>query len=131
MLSVTIREVTLFLEKGDLDKAVADFTEAIRLIGIAAPQAAAIEYCNRGIAYRRKGDLNRAILNHTQAIRLNPSDDGAFFNRALDYARKGDVNIAIEDNSAAIRINPHNSKAFRNRGMARAKNANGRPQLRT
>ena len=68
-----------YLQKGDLDKAVADFTQAIRLIGIAAPQAAATEYCNRGIAYRRKGDLNRAILDHTQAIRLNPSDDEAFF----------------------------------------------------
>ena len=51
------------------DKAIADFTEAIRL----DPKYAEA-YCNRGCAYRNKGDYDKAIADFTEAIRLNPKD---------------------------------------------------------
>ena len=53
--------------KGDLDKAVADFSEAIRL-NPGDPFA----YVNRGCAYGEKGDFDKAIADSTEAIRHYP-----------------------------------------------------------
>src|SRR5260370_13509566 len=54
-----------YREKGDPDRAIADFTEAIRL----KPNYSHA-YDNRGVAYPDKGDPNRAIADLTEAIRL-------------------------------------------------------------
>ena len=54
-------------KKGDHDKAIADFTEAIRL----NPKDAEAYY-SRGGAYGEKGDYDKAIADFTEAIRLNP-----------------------------------------------------------
>ena len=52
--------------QGELDKAIADFTEAIRL----NPKLAGA-YFNRGFAYVNKGELNQAVGDWTEAIRLD------------------------------------------------------------
>jgi tetratricopeptide (TPR) repeat protein len=49
-----------YRDKGDLDRAIADFTEAIRL----NPQHA-VALGNRGAAYSAKGDNDRAIADFT------------------------------------------------------------------
>jgi len=54
--------------KGDHNRAVADYGEAIRI----APKYA-IAYYNRGRAYRAKGDNDRAIADFEEAIRLDPT----------------------------------------------------------
>ena len=59
---------TVFLpigKKGDFDKAMAGYTEAIRL----RPDFADA-YNNRGNAYCAKGGSNKAIADYTEAIRL-------------------------------------------------------------
>ena len=43
-------------KKGDVDRAIADYTKAIEL----APTRA-LAYYNRGVTYGRKGDVDRAI----------------------------------------------------------------------
>jgi parallel beta-helix repeat protein len=55
----------------DYDKAIRNFTEAIRL----NPDASA--YYNRGIAYMAKGDNARAIADLEAALRLSPNHDKA------------------------------------------------------
>ena len=54
-------------DKGDLDQAIADYTQAIAL-----DPKYAVAYNNRGIAYCDKGDLDQAIADYTQAIALDP-----------------------------------------------------------
>src|ERR1700730_4847024 len=51
--------------KGDYDRAVADYSEAIRL-----DPKHAFAYIGRGLSYRMKGDYDRAIADHSEAIRL-------------------------------------------------------------
>jgi tetratricopeptide (TPR) repeat protein len=56
-----------YSRKGQYDRAISDFDEAIRL----RPDFADA-YKQRGTAYETKGDHDRAIEDYNQAIRLNP-----------------------------------------------------------
>ena len=53
--------------KGQLDEAIADYSEAIRL----NPKFVRAYY-NRGIAWNAKGESDKAIADYNEAIRLNP-----------------------------------------------------------
>jgi lipoprotein NlpI len=100
-------------DKGDNDRAIADFNEAIRL----NPKDADT-FGNRGIAWRNKGDNDRAIADFNEAIRLNPKDADTFGNRGIAWGNKGDNDRAIADFNEAIRLNPQDTLAFANRGIA-------------
>jgi lipoprotein NlpI len=107
---------------GDIESAIADYSEAIRL----DPKGAAA-FNNRGSAYSDKGDLDRAIADYNEAIRLDPTSARAFNNRGFAYRAKGDLDRAIADYSEAIGIDPKDAAAFVNRGVAyRAKGDNDR-----
>ena len=54
-------------EKGEFDKAIADFTESIRL----DPRHAEV-YRGRAYAYPKNGEFDKAIADYNEAIRLNP-----------------------------------------------------------
>jgi lipoprotein NlpI len=99
--------------KGEYDRAIADFDEAIRL----NPNIAQA-FVNRGEAYRNKNEFDRAIADFDQAIRLNPNFAPAFNNRGFAYVNKGENDRAIADFDQAIRLNPNLTLAFRNRGRA-------------
>jgi tetratricopeptide (TPR) repeat protein len=87
--------------KGDLDRAIADYDEAIRL----APTLATT-YNGRAAAWQAKGDLDRAIADYDEAIRLNPKYATAYNNRGFAWKAKGDLDRAIADYDEAIRLNP-------------------------
>ena len=70
--------------KGDHDRAIADYTEAIRL-----DPKYACAYNNRGLAWRAKGDHDRAIADYTEAIRLDPKYAVAYYNRGRAWRRQG------------------------------------------
>ena len=53
--------------KGEFDKAIADFTDAIRLCPFEA-----FERRRRGDAWQAKGELDKAIEDYDEAIRLDP-----------------------------------------------------------
>jgi tetratricopeptide (TPR) repeat protein len=57
-----------YYDKKDYDRAIADYSEALRL----DPQFA-LAFYNRSLAYRDKGDKDRAIDDYVQAILLDPS----------------------------------------------------------
>src|SRR5439155_1493870 len=66
--------------KGDNDRAIQDYDQAIRL-----NPSFAEAFSNRGIVYAAKGDNTRAIQDYDQAIRLDPTLDQAFNNRGIAY----------------------------------------------
>jgi tetratricopeptide (TPR) repeat protein len=100
-------------EKGDLDRAIADFDQAIRV----QPKSA-LAYNYRGIARKEKGEFDRAITDYDQAIRLDPKYANPLNNRGVAWKFKGDLDRAIADYGEAIRLDPKYVLAYDNRGDA-------------
>ncbi len=108
--------------KGDNDRAIADYSEAIRL-----DPKHQWAYTDRGIAWRAKGDNDRAIADYSEAIRLDPKYQWAYTNRGNAWRSKGDNDRAIADYTEAIRLDPKYGWAYANRGYAwRAKGKRGK-----
>ena len=103
-------------EKGDHDRAIADFNKAIEL----DPKYDEAYY-NRGYAYSKKGDHGHALADYNKAIELDPKHAPAYINRGLVYFDKGDFDRAIADYNEAIELDPKYAKAYYNRGGAYGK----------
>jgi tetratricopeptide (TPR) repeat protein len=100
--------------KGDLDRAIQDYAQAIKL----APKLAAA-FVNRGVAHDRKGEYDRAIADYDQAIKLRPSAE-AYFNRGNAHLGKSQYAAAIDDYNQALKLQADFAPAFDNRCWARA-----------
>ena len=113
-------------KKGDsdtaADKAIAEYTESIRL-GFAkwTPLQAAWAYFGRAIAYEKRGDPDGAVADYGVAICMAPNSVDAYRCRAIAYARRGDVEMAIADMTEAIRLDPKDANAYIDRGIIYAK----------
>lgn len=137
----------LRLEAGAAAEAVADYTQAMRLVapdsavlsgrararlvlndtsGALAdyndalklqPQSAGL-YIARGHVHFVRGAAAASIADFTEALRLNPSSASAYNQRGLAYRRSGETAKAIADYTAAIDINPVYALAYNNRGYA-------------
>ncbi len=81
-----------YLEKGQWDKAIAEYNEAIKL----HPKYVEA-YFNRGNAYDEKGQYKQAIYDFTKAIEINPRFAEAYNNRALSSYFKREYDKAWED----------------------------------
>jgi tetratricopeptide (TPR) repeat protein len=81
-----------FLDGKDYDRAIADFTDAVRH----NPKYAAAYY-NRGFAYLENKDYDRAIADYDRVIALNPKLASAYRNRGNAYRAKGELDRATAD----------------------------------
>jgi len=104
---------TAYYRKRDLDRAIADYSEAIRL-----DPNYALPFANRGRMYVAKGDRARGIPDFTEAIRLDPKDGHFFSDRGNAYYGTGERDRAIADYNEAIRLDPKLVLPFWNRGVA-------------
>ena len=102
-----------YKKKGQWEKAIADFSEAINL----KPDFV-FAFSNRGNAYYGKGLFDRAIKDYDEAIRLKPDLAEAFTNRGNIYRKKGQFDRAIKDYDKAIHLKPDDAKIFADRGLA-------------
>jgi serine/threonine protein kinase/tetratricopeptide (TPR) repeat protein len=97
-------------EAEQYDKAVADYTEAIRL----KPDYAEA-YNGRGQSYFKLKQYDKAISDYSDAIRIKADFTEAYSNRAFAYTRVGQFEKAIADCNDAIRIKPDFAEAYKNR----------------
>ncbi|WP_315737245.1 MULTISPECIES: J domain-containing protein [unclassified Bradyrhizobium] len=97
--------------QGDLERAVADFDEAIRL----APRNADL-YHYRARDLVRMGRIDRALGDFERAIRLDPNDPVLFHDRGLALQRKGDLDEALVDLDHAVRMGFSDAGMYSDRG---------------
>ena len=74
-----------YFDKGDYDRAIADYGEALRL----APKDARTYY-HRGAAYGMKGDDDKELADYAAAIRVDPKFTAAFRARSAALEKHGD-----------------------------------------
>ncbi len=100
---------------GDLDAAVADFTEAISL-GSDVPGP----YLLRGNALADKGEFDAALADFAEAIRLDPEFAGSWFERGNLHLRRGALDEALADYGRALDLEPDLAAAYFQRGNVHA-----------
>lgn len=114
-LSVTyFNRGNAFLQKGDVDKAIADYDTSIKLEPQYAPA-----FRNRAGAWFAKGEIDRSIADLDSAIARDPRSAASFYNRGRLLLLKGDFNHATSDLDAALRLNPEFLPSYGTRGRAR------------
>lgn len=91
----------LWDDEEEYDKAIADYTEALKL----APNDHATLVL-RGNSHDANGSPQLAIADYTAAIKLAPDDAAAYYNRATVYEELGERDKAIADYTKALEIEP-------------------------
>ena len=102
-----------FAQKGDTDKALADFEQSADI----SPKSAAV-FQAIGQGYRFKGNLDRAVEAYTEAITIEPDEPNNHFYRAAVLLEQGKFDAAVDDYSAAIDLDPEDGDFYNARGVA-------------
>src|SRR4051794_37618760 len=103
----------------DYDRAIADYSEAIKIDPYDAPA-----YARRGMAWTEKGEFDSATADLTEAIKIDPNDAFGFAQRGLTQfkkrliTKKGGWEPAISDYSEAIMLDPNMVALYGARGVA-------------
>jgi tetratricopeptide (TPR) repeat protein len=98
------RQATL---KGDLDRAVHDFGEAIR-IDPKYPDS----YLERGQTFFKLGETERAIADYSAALAHDPQHGAALRARGMAQLYLGKNDLALADLSKAIELGEHDSQTL-------------------
>ena len=132
-INVLINRGIAWREKGDPDRAIADFSEALRqglvvgdVLKLESREPEAVRHWEqvakaryqRGNAYVMKKEFDLALSDLNEAIRINPRDDRAWTMRGGLFLARGEAQRAINDFNEAIRLNPNDYYAVFQRGFA-------------
>jgi tetratricopeptide (TPR) repeat protein len=101
------------LEKNQIDEAIRQYQEAIRL----APDFAEPHY-NLGIAFGKNGQMDEAIRQFQEVIRLKPDNTDAHYSLGTAYGMMGQIDGAISQFHEVIRLKPDFAEAHNNLGIA-------------
>jgi predicted Zn-dependent protease len=95
-----------YAAKDDLERAIADYDESIRLDPKSAPG-----FARRADIHAAKGDNNRAIADYSEAIKLDPKAMDTYKNRGRARLYEGALAEALADIKQAAQIDPRNAYA--------------------
>jgi tetratricopeptide (TPR) repeat protein len=98
-------------EQGDVDGALKDYAEAIRL----QPESA-VWHLYRGTLYQGKNDGKKAMADFDEAVRLKPKQALGYCCRADLYRSAGDFDHAIADYTKAISLDSEDPDSLNARG---------------
>jgi Flp pilus assembly protein TadD len=108
---------------GRHEAAVAAYTRAI-LAGDLDPDALAVTFNNRGVAYSELGDYDRAVQDYNQALSLKPGDKTAVKNLRIGHTRRagaaanlGEYEAALSDYAKAVELDPRHAPTYLRRGQ--------------
>ena len=103
-----------FYKQGNLDAALASFTEAVEI-----DPKYADAYHSRGTIHRRRANYAAAIADFTKAIESDyRSNESHYIGRGVTHMDRGDYDAAIADFSEIIKVNHYNAEAYYGRGLA-------------
>lgn len=105
---------------GDVAKAIATYTEALRDTGLANDRRATV-LNDRGVANARSGQTKQAFEDYNRAIELFPEYPVAYNNRGNLLLAVGQLGEATKDFDRAILLAPGYAAAYSNRANARMK----------
>lgn len=110
--ALTFRGIA-YAEKDDLDRALADFSQAID-----ADPGNALPFARRAGVYTKKQDYTKALQDANKAIVLNPKEsDGYFYRGSVAFSKK-EYDLAIADFNRAAELNPKSDAAYHNLGVS-------------
>jgi tetratricopeptide (TPR) repeat protein len=97
-----------YINQGDIDRAIAEFAEALRLDPnlAVAKENLGIMYYNRGLDNYKKGNSDQAISDLSEAITFYPNNAAFYDTRGTIYATNKNNDKAIDDFTEVIRIAP-------------------------
>jgi tetratricopeptide (TPR) repeat protein len=104
-----------YIKMGQIDEALAEFKEAIRL----KPKSAQYRY-NLAVVYRDKGETEKALRELDEAQSLDSDWDAPYFTSGLIYLAQKKYKEAAWDFRACIDANPGNADAHFSLGQAYA-----------
>lgn len=126
LLADTLAEIkagNAAFSEGRHEAAVDAYTRAI-LAGDLDPDALAVTFNNRGVAYSELGDFDRAIQDYNQALGLKASDRTAAKNLRIGHTRRaaaaanlGEYEAALSDYAKAVELDPRHAPTFLRRGQ--------------
>jgi tetratricopeptide (TPR) repeat protein len=90
-----------------LDRAMADYSEAIRL----KPDFAGA-YFNRANGHRRRNDNEAALADWAEALRIKPDFAEVYASRAFMHRALGDYARSLDDYQSALKIDPRQPSAI-------------------
>ena len=103
-----------FREKGAIDRAIADYGQAL----VFRPDLVAA-YRSRGALLRGQGKLDAALKDFEAATRLAPADRDALLDSGATRDALHDQKGAIDDYDAVLKAQPDDVQALLDRGIAR------------
>jgi len=105
-----------YYEKGDHNRAIADYNEAIRL----DPKHAR-GFNNRCWSRAILGQLQAALADCGESLRLRPNDAESLDSRGFTYLKLGQIDNAIKDYDAVLKQIPKKASSLYGRGSAKLK----------
>jgi tetratricopeptide (TPR) repeat protein len=106
-----IKRGDAYRSKGEYDRALADYGNAIRLDPLNAAG-----YLNRAATYRLRGQNDLALVDLTQATRLDGNDARIWFERAITYRTLNLLSSALMDFDRALQLSPSDPELIYQRG---------------